>query len=368
MYPQYQSAAWVAGLGPNYLVNGAHDIFMNVLADQGFIGLLLFLTLLVYVGLRSVGAWRRLRSLERDEGLVGTVREQAQRHRLTVAVATASMVAYIVQAVFNVQQVGLSFSFWLLIGCSTVIAQAVGVPDTLRPKSLVAASPTADNLVEVEVPGTRPVSPAPAWAPRSASRRKRPSYGRRPDNVPWWTLGVGAVVAVVIVFLALGVDGPYRADHDYWAAYTSLKQPAPGSSASTSAASKPTQVGAVYFADLKESFSLNPWEPSYPASEASILTNAGSHASSTSNAITDLTQAQQLTIKATKEKPLWAPYPAAEAEVYIDLSELQPSNAKADLETGASLARQAIKDNPRDTSYQALLTQILTAEKAKTGK
>ncbi len=153
MYPQYQSAAWVAGLGPNYLVNGAHDIFMNVLADQGFIGLLLFLALLVYIGLRSVGAWRRLRSLERDEGLVDTVREQAQRHRLTVAVATASMVAYIVQAVFNVQQVGLSFSFWLLIGCSTVIAQAVGVPDTLRPKSLVAASPTADNLVEAEVPG-----------------------------------------------------------------------------------------------------------------------------------------------------------------------------------------------------------------------
>ena len=245
VYPQYQSAAWVAGLGPNYLVNGAHDIFMNILADQGFIGLLLFLAVLVYVGLRSIGAWRRLRSLERGDTLVEAVKDEAQRHRVTLAVVTASMVAYIVQAVFNVQQVGLSFSFWLLVGCSTVIAQAVGVPDTLRPKSLVAASPDLDTFLEAEEPVTRPVSPAPAWAPRSASRRKRESYRRRPDTVPWWTLGVGAVVAVVLVFLALGADGAYRADHDYWAAYSSLKQPAPGSTAASST-SKPTQVGPSF--------------------------------------------------------------------------------------------------------------------------
>ncbi len=43
VYPKYQSAAWVKALGATYLVNGAHDIFMNVLADQGFVGLALFL-------------------------------------------------------------------------------------------------------------------------------------------------------------------------------------------------------------------------------------------------------------------------------------------------------------------------------------
>ena len=363
VYPQYQSAAWVAGLGPNYLVNGAHDIFMNVLADQGFIGLLLFLALLAYVGLRSIGAWRRLRTLERGETETDEVRKEAQRHRITVAIVTASMVAYIVQAVFNVQQVGLSFSFWLLIGCSTVMALAVGVPDTLRPKSLVAATPDLGSFVGTALPDNRPASPAPAWAPRSASRRKRQSFGRRPDAVPWWTLGVGAVVAVVVVFLALGVDGAYRADHDYWAAYSSLKEPAPGSTAAASATSKPTQVGATYFDDLKHAFTLNPWEPSYPASEASVLTSAASHAPSTSDEVTDLTQAQQLTAKATQEKPLWAPYPASEAEVDLDLSEVQPANAQADLGEAASLAQKAIKDNPRDSSYPALLAQIQAAQK-----
>ena len=368
VYPQYQSAAWVAGLGPNYLVNGAHDIFMNILADQGFIGLLLFLAVLVYVGLRSIGAWRRLRSLERGDTLVEAVKDEAQRHRVTLAVVTACMVAYIVQAVFNVQQVGLSFSFWLLVGCSTVIAQAVGVPDTLRPKPLVAASPDVDTFLEAEEPVTRPVSPAPAWAPRSASRRKRESYKRRPDTVPWWTLGVGAVVAVVLVFLALGADGAYRADHDYWAAYSSLKQPAPGSTAAASSTSQPTQVGPIFFDDLKKSFTLNPWEPSYPAGEANILTNAASHASSTAAALSDLTQAQALTAQATHAKPLWAPYPASEAQVDVDLSEVQPASAKADLAAAEALARQALKDNPRDTDYSSLLNQILAKEQAQSGK
>ncbi len=153
VYPQYQSAAWVAGIGPNYLVNGAHDIFMNVLADQGFIGLLLFLAVLVYISLRSVGAWRRLRTLERGENVLDEVKGQARVHRVTLAVVTGSMFAYVVQAVFNVQQVGLSFSFWLLVGCSTVIARTVAVPDTLRPASLVSASVAQDSLTEAESPG-----------------------------------------------------------------------------------------------------------------------------------------------------------------------------------------------------------------------
>ena len=106
---------------------------MNVLADQGFIGLLLFLSLLVYVSLRSVGAWCSLRSLERGENVLKEeVKEQARVHRTTLAMVTASIAAFIVQAVFNVQQVGLSFSVSVLVGCSTVIAQAVRVPYTLR--------------------------------------------------------------------------------------------------------------------------------------------------------------------------------------------------------------------------------------------
>ena len=40
---------------------------MNVLADQGFVGLALFLALLAFAGLRAAGTWRRLRQVEQDE-------------------------------------------------------------------------------------------------------------------------------------------------------------------------------------------------------------------------------------------------------------------------------------------------------------
>ncbi len=194
VYPQYQSAAWVAALRANYLVNGAHDIFMNVLADQGFVGLLLFLGLLVLLSLRQIGAWRRLRSLELGENTASTVKEEAQVHRVTVAIVSASMVAYIVQAVFNVQQVGLSFSFWLLVGAATVLAQAAGVPDTLRPGALISAVPAEEGLVEPAEADSHPGRPRrgiaigqPAQEASQAAPGRAladPNHGCRRDDRP----------------------------------------------------------------------------------------------------------------------------------------------------------------------------------------
>jgi O-antigen ligase len=86
VYPRYQSAVWVNRLGPEYLVNGAHNIFMNVLADQGFVGLALFLALLALVVLRSTGAWRRSRAIERDREIGPAAIEQARALRVTTGV------------------------------------------------------------------------------------------------------------------------------------------------------------------------------------------------------------------------------------------------------------------------------------------
>ncbi|HXW79893.1 MAG TPA: O-antigen ligase family protein, partial [Acidimicrobiales bacterium] len=367
VYPQYQSAAWVAALGPNYLVNGAHDIFMNYLADQGIVGLLLFLVLLAVIGLRSIGAWRRLRHLERDESVAAAVKDRAHVHRVTVAVVTASMVAYLAQATFNVQQVGLSFCFWLLVGTSTVLAQAAGVPNSLWPKALVSARPDEDALVEVVPAADGSARPAPAWAPRSASRRKRQGGGHR-QEVPWPGIIAGVVAAVLIVFVIIGADGPLRADHDYWAAYSSLKQPAPSSTTASSAPTQSTQVGPTYFADMKSSFALNPWEASYKTEEANVLTSAAIHVSNQAQVASDLEQAKALLDEAVSEKPLWAPYPAAAAEVYTDLAEVEPSDAKADLAEAAALVRKAMHDNPRDTTYNTLLAQVVARQHQKSSK
>jgi hypothetical protein len=354
VYPRYQSASWVAGLGPTYLVNGAHDIFMNFLTDQGFVGLAIFLTLLVLIGLRAAGTWRRLRGVEQDERTGPEPKHQAQAHRASLAIVTASIVAYVVQALFNVQQVGLSFLFWVMVGMLAALSLAAGVPDTVRPgtvlsKTMGAGPKQPDALVGRPVRG--------AWAPRSAGGRPRP-VGRR-DEVPWPTVLTAVGVTAVVVLLSLGADGPYRADHDYWAAAATFNQGV----ALTETATTPTNVGPVYFADMQSALSLNPWEPTYPAAEATVLVSAAGHAANLSDAGTDLLRARGLLAKAVAESPLSAPYAANEAQVDLELASVPSSGTTAELSAAVSLARKAIEDDPRDSNYHQLLSEAVAAKR-----
>jgi O-antigen ligase len=363
VYPRYQSAAWVKGFTAEILVNGAHDIFMNVLADQGFIGLALFLALLAFVGLRAAGSWRRLRSVERDEAASPELRARAQRDRVSMAVTTASITAYIVQAVFNVQQVGLSFAFWALVGLLAALAQAAGVPGTLRPGAVLSV---ADLAVTGPQEAVAPAAPSPARParparPRGPSGPRRPARQPRKDPLP--TVLTTAALTAAVALLALGADGPYRADHSYWAAYASLHQTA--GATSTSSPNTPVDVGAAYFDDMQHAMTTNPWEPTYPAQEATLLVKASAHSPT---APSDLMQARTLLVKAVAESPMWWSYPYNEAEVDMDLALYQASSASVNRAAAVSLARKAHEDNPRDPAISTLLSQALRAEHATPAK
>jgi O-antigen ligase len=353
LFPRYQSAKWVAGLGPNYLVNGAHDIFMNYLADQGFIGALLFVALVVFAAFRSVGAWRRFRGLEKrelekEESTDAAARDEARNHRFVLAAVSASMAAYLVQAVFNVQQVGLSMIFWLMLGLLLVLATSAGVPDTLSPAALLSARPQrAGETAPAEAAVAGQVPRRPALRPRPSSRRRQ--------EVPWPTLAVGAAVTAAVAFLAVGADAPYRADHDYWAAYNSLGLTGASTKATTKA---PTNVTQTYFTDMKNAISLNPWEATYPYQEASVMSSISQHSSSPSEQLSYMTQARSLYAKAVADEPLWAPYPAGEAGADVEMANLVPAQAVSYLAEAKSLALLAIKDNPRDAAYHALLSSV----------
>lgn len=349
IYPRYQSATWVKDFGATYLVNGAHDIFMNVLADQGFVGLLLFLALLLFIALRATATWRRSRAVERDENAAATSRDDARAIRHLSAAVTAAIVAYVVQAMFNVQQVGLSFAFWLLVGMLAALATAAGVPATLRPAALLF-----DRAVPDEHEPARPIRPAgkTAGTPRPAVS---PPRGRQGLVVKWQTVVATAVVTVVVALLSVEADLPWRADHDYWAAALLAR---PGSS------SAPTLLGPEFFAVIHKAQSLNPWEPSYPAYEATIYSNVSGNASKTSQAISDLTQSRHYLAKSVAEGPLWGPYPSSEADVDLALAGVQSADAVNDLTAAEALARQAIRDDPRDSSYRSLLSKIVAALKA----
>jgi hypothetical protein len=335
VYPRYQSAAWVKALGPSYLVNGAHDIFMNTLADQGFIGIALFVALLGAVALRSAGAWRRFRLVEREESAAGPAAELARRQRVALAVVCASIAAYLVQAAFNVQQIGLTFSFWLFVGLAAVLSREAGVPDTLRPGSLLSlqrGSGAPERPAERERPS---YTGAIRWGQRRAGR------GSATSSISWATWSTAVVSVAVVVLVGLGAGSAYRADHLYWAANTA-----------------PSTQQAAFFDDIHHAVTLNPWEPTYPFDEGIAWANASGHASSSAEEISDLNQARTLFAQATADKPLWSQYAANEAEAYGELAHLQPAQAKTDLSAALSLALQALHNDPRDPQYTSLVHQV----------
>ena len=346
VYPKYQSAAWVKALGATYLVNGAHDIFMNVLANQGFVGLALFLAILVAITLRCIGAWRRCRATERGENTDATAKERARSLRVTLGVVSASITAYLVQALFNVQQVGLSFTFWLLVGLLAVLSQAAGVPGTLRPAVLLSSE--TNNIVIAHVGEPRRPEPSPLF-------------------VPWQTGLAALLVIAVVIVTSLGADGPYRADQDYWAARTGLTEaPATGTS------NQPrTEVGAKFFTLMQHAAVLNPWEPTYPSFEGTIYQKLATSASTTSGdqgAVSGLVQARHLFAEAVAREPLDSPNLLNEADVDGYLSEVQPAQARSDLAAAAALTRKAISENPLNSDYRAFLNQVLAAQHPKVAK
>ncbi len=187
MFPSYQSATFVDHFGPNQVANGPHNIFMNYLAGQGVIGLAAFLVVITYAGFRGIGAWRRFRSLERR----ASVGDEARGNRFLTTGVIGSLVAYVGQASFNVQQVGLTFTFWVLLGILCVIALAAGVPATLNPRRLVSVDAEA----------------GPPRDPRPPRRWTIPTPAKA---------ALATVVALATTGVAWVASAPYRADRTFY--------------------------------------------------------------------------------------------------------------------------------------------------------
>src|SRR5439155_12417774 len=171
-FPTYQTRKFVALYGPDQLANGPHNTFFNYLATEGFPGLFAFLAVLLFAAMRGVGAWRRFRRRER---LGGDDAGPARQRRILLSGIMAAVVAYVLQASFNVRQIGLTASFWLLLGLLGVLALGAGVPDTLRPDRLVRVGSGAEAETEAE-PDDAGGSPAPAGSlrpPRSTRAHRR---------------------------------------------------------------------------------------------------------------------------------------------------------------------------------------------------
>jgi hypothetical protein len=113
VFPAYAGERFHRLFGPFTVANGAHNLFLNTLADEGAGGLA---ALVVVLGAAATGLARAWAELSGRADAAG-------RHaRLLLAGLIASLVAYLVQAQFNTQAVALSACCWALLGVAVALA------------------------------------------------------------------------------------------------------------------------------------------------------------------------------------------------------------------------------------------------------
>jgi hypothetical protein len=232
-YARYQDATLAKTLGPGYFVNGAHNIFLSWLANEGVPGFILIVALLAFAVAWGVRAWRSFNAgTPPAQDSADLAAGPDENGRFLVVALIAGLAAYFVQALFDVEQVATLATLFVILGLLGTanrgiwpVATLIRSPFRFRPQHL------APDMAVAEDDPHYPVSSTPAGAyGRSASRAQ--SDLRR--------VGV-TVVAAAVGLTAVGLsfwraDALWRADHQEWVSTQS---------------------------SLEKATQLNPWEPSY---------------------------------------------------------------------------------------------------------
>jgi hypothetical protein len=229
-YARYQSASLAKVLGTSFFVNGAHNIFLSWLANEGIPGFLLILALLVLGLIGGIRAWRRFGTGNGDAtpGPATT----AETRRILAAGLVAALVAYFVQASFDVEQVATLFTLFLVVGLMGTMNRGIWPLGQLLsfPFRSRDGGPDEDHDVAEEDPNY-PTHVAPVGAYGRSGRRAQSDMRRLGTTLVAGTLGVAALG---LTFWR--TDALWRADHD-------------------------ARVGTQ--TSVTKSIGLNPWEPSY---------------------------------------------------------------------------------------------------------
>ncbi len=181
IFPRYESTAWAHLVGSRLIANGPHNIFFEALSEQGIPGLIFLIGICVAIAAMAIRILLRTHS-----------KESTEEHWIA-AVAISSIVAFLVQGLFNTQEIALTFCFWLFVGVlvassriiSTVNTGVTKIQTTTSPKQLKSKSSTLRHLV---------------------------------------TLGGSVVIVIIGALLSVGTIAQYRADHAYWAFQSSESQ------------------------------------------------------------------------------------------------------------------------------------------------
>jgi O-antigen ligase len=139
----FRSDRFVRVYGPELLATDAHNVLLTAAATQGFPGLAALSLLLGSAVAVVVRARRRLGG----EG------------RALLAAIGAALLAYVVQALFNRQDIALDFCFWVLLGLACALARPSGAAG---PKEGGEGDHSSEGTDDEGDPGDRVAPAVPA--------------------------------------------------------------------------------------------------------------------------------------------------------------------------------------------------------------
>lgn len=331
----YQSAAFTERYGSAAFANGAHSIFFNQLANQGYPGLAALVALMSSAAALGVVSWRSLRRQERHGGgrrmrpeAEADLRLQAQEGRLALTAIGGGLMAYAIQATFNIQRIALSFVFWALLGLLCVVARAVGA--------------TLPGLWWRRTGSEPPPGGVDVWSlDGSGATRGRPR--RRPAAMStvdqFFVYGVAFLVLLGVVWVSGLAAPPWRADRAF-----------AQSQRLTAQTNVPVsrQTWERSFAALYAARELNPWEPRYYHGGAVTAVRLAAREAAGSQSQADLlAEADDLYRQVIRVDPGGPKFLLAYGDALLQLYEAQPSVNRAREQALASL-RRAQRISPRD--------------------
>lgn len=345
----YQSAEWTERYGTLAFANGAHNIFFNQLANQGYPGLTALVAVMGSAAALGAVTWRSLRRHERygagrrmrpEED--ADLRRRAREGRLAVTAIGGGLLAYVVQATFNIQRIALSFVFWALLGLLCVAARAVGA--------------TLPGLRRWRRTGPEPVPVArDAW---SLDDPPPPRGGRWKSEAmstvdQFFVYGVAFLVILGLVGIGGMAAAPWRADRAFHQAQK-LADRAHAQDPQFGSDTLERALGA-----LDAARRLNPWEPRYYQRAAVTAVNqAARHPAGSQRQAQLLDRAEDLYRRVIRVEPGAPQFLLVYGDALLSIYEAQPSVGRAREQALAPL-RRAQRIFPGDP---AIAERLATAE------
>lgn len=234
VFLRYQGYEFAARYGPTQVANGPHNVFVSWLYSAGLVGLAMFLWLLAAFFRRCIRAIRASLAIEQDPPKRdrAVITSRSRDDRLILGAIALAIVAFLVGESFNVNQIGLSFSFWVLVGIGG--AYAILVKESFseyeaererieKKKAAKEAKAAGKAQPELETAKgskadratARTAGPKGKAKGRPGGAKGRGGKGPAKDKLPmrtWIATGLCLAVSIPLAYLAVI---PYRGDRVY---------------------------------------------------------------------------------------------------------------------------------------------------------